>query len=72
MSIENSKIHGFVRLTLLRPRSKGKVIKMKSITFDYGECDGIDPYPMTFTSWREANGWIIAMSLGNVCVINPL
>jgi len=67
MSIgEEAKIHGFVRFNLLRPRSESKVIKIKSITFDYGECDGIDPYPITFHSWREANGWIFAISPGNV------
>jgi len=64
--MSGNQIAGFVRFNLLRPRSEGKVIKMKSITFDYGECDGKDPYPKTFTSWRKANGWIYAMKNGDV------
>jgi len=59
-----NQIAGFVRF--YNSRKERNKIKMKRITFDYGECDGIDPYPITFTSWREANGWIIAMSPGNV------
>ena len=58
------KMCGFVRFE--NPRPKSKKIGMKFITFDYGECDGIDPYPLTFSTWREANGWIFAMSPGNV------
>ena len=64
--MSENKMCGLVRFERPRPEGKGKMIKMKSITFDYGECDGIDPYPITFTTWKEANGWIYAMSAGNV------
>ena len=62
--MSENKMCGFVRFA--RSRQKETKIRMKSITFDYGECDGIDPYPLTFSTWREANGWIYAMSPGNV------
>ena len=62
--MNENKMCGLVRFE--NPRLKSKKIGMKSITFDYGECDGIDPYPLTFSTWREANGWIYAMSRGNV------
>jgi len=61
---EKLQIASFIRFN--RPRAGSKKIRMKSITFEYGECDGKDPYPLTFTTWKEANGWIYAMSPGNV------
>ncbi len=34
-------------------------IKMKSITFDFGEWRAnTDEYPITFTTWEEANGYL--------------
>jgi len=38
-------------------------IRMKSITFTYGENNGINnPFPITFTTWEEANSFLFQRS----------